>query len=297
MTSRPPPQPPEPGARRITVVTTCHARGYEDYGRTMVETFLEHTPPDVPLWLYTEGFEADRAGERLVVHDLVASAPELVAFKARHRDRPMARGEDPRLRFQPRVSYDETQRKLKLRLTRRFNGFRWDAIRFAHKSFAIFDAAERADTDVLIWIDADTRFFADLTRPMLESFVPPDRMVGCLKRRDYTECGFVAYNLRHPAVRGMLADFKAMYTRDLLFREQEFHDSWLFDVVRKRAERRGALSYDIAEGVGMRTRHVLINSRLGSFMDHLKGGRTAEGASSAVELVVPRTEAYWTERR
>ena len=297
MTNSPSPQGPEPAARRFTVVTTCHARGYEDYGRTMVETFLEHTPPDVPLWLYTEGFEADRAGERLVVHDLVASAPELVAFKARHRDLPMARGEDPRLRFQPRIAYDKKSHKLKVRLTRRFNGFRWDAIRFAHKSFAIFDAARRADTDVLIWIDADTRFFADLTRPMLESFVPPDRMVGCLKRRDYTECGFVAYNLRHPAVRGMLADFKAMYTRDLLFREQEFHDSWLFDVVRKRAERRGALSYDIAEGVGMRTRHVLINSRLGSFMDHLKGGRKAEGASSAEELVVPRTEAYWTERR
>jgi hypothetical protein len=47
----------------------------------------------------------------------------------------------------------------------------------------------------------------------------------------------------------------------------------------------------------MRTLHVLINSRLGSFMDHLKGGRKAAGASSAEELVVPRTEAYWTERR
>ena len=95
----------------------------------------------------------------------------------------------------------------------------------------------------------------------------------------------------------MLADLEAMYTQDLLFREREFHDSWLFDVVRRRAERRGALSYDIAEGVGMRTLHVLINSRLGSFMDHLKGGRKAAGASSAEELVVPRTEAYWTERR
>ena len=37
MTNSPSPQGPEPAARRFTVVTTCHARGYEDYGRTMVE--------------------------------------------------------------------------------------------------------------------------------------------------------------------------------------------------------------------------------------------------------------------
>jgi len=64
-----------------------------------------------------------------------------------------------------------------------------------------------------------------------------------------------------------------MYERDLLFHEREYHDSYLFDVIRRRAQARGVRVHDIAEGAGWRAKHVLINSRLGAFMDHLKGDR------------------------
>lgn len=282
--------------RRFALVTTCHARGYEAYGRRMVQTFLEHAPPDVQLWLYTEGFEADIVDPRLVVRDLVAASPPLVAFKARHRDNPLAHGQDRRRRFRPQRVYNNEQRKHRFRLFRRSEGFRWDAVRFAHKSFAIFDAARQAPADVLIWVDADTLFFADLNPALLESFVPPNCLLGCLKRRDYTECGFVAYNLRHPAIGTMLGDFERMYTEDLFLEEHEFHDSFLFDVVRRRLEKVGHRTHDIAEGIGQRSQHVLINSVLGSFMDHLKGDRKADGGSRTEDLIVPRPEAYWSQR-
>lgn len=278
--------------RRFAVVSTCHAAGYETYGRVMVSTFLEHWPAEVPLMLYHEGFEPPVSAGRIESHDLIETCPDLVAFKARHADNPRAHG-----RRLPWATLRLGSLHLPLPVRTRKGRFRWDAVRFAHKTYAIFDAARRTDADVLIWIDADTRFFAPVTMQELDILAPAGSAASCLRRRNYSECGFVAYNLRHPETVRLLAEFEAMYTQDLLFAEREFHDSYLFDVVRKRAQARGAHIHDIADGIGWQTSHVLINSRLGAFMDHMKGDRKGEGASRADDLIVKRTEAYWQQVR
>lgn len=280
--------------RRIAIVTTTHRAGYEQYGATMLAGFLRHMPADVPLHLYAEGFAPEPADpRRLVVHDLLAAAPGLVAFKARHRDNVLLKGLRAGRRFRPHWAWNRSGKR-RPRLFQPTLGYRFDAIRFAHKSFAVFDAARRVQADVLVWIDADTRFFADVPRELLESLVPPDCLVGHLAReRTYTECGVVAYNLRHPAMRDFLDDFEACYTQDRLLRELEFHDSWLFDRMLRRQRRRGHRAHDIAAGVGAQAEHVLVNSPLGAVMDHLKGDRKAEGQSRPGDLVIERQEAYW----
>lgn len=274
--------------RSFAVVTTCHAKGYENYGQRMVETYLAHWPAEVPLLLYHEGFEPPSSPGRIESRDLLASSPALAGFKQRHLDNPRAHGRRlpwARLRLGPL--------SLPLPVRTRKASYRWDAVRFAHKTFAIFDAARRTDADVLVWVDADTLFFGDVSPAELALLAPPDCTVACLRRPNHSECGFVAYNLRHPETRRLLAEFEAMYTQDLLFGEREYHDSYLFDVVRQRAEARGAKVHDIAEGAGWRAPHVLINSRLGAFMDHMKGGRKGEGRSRAEDLLAPREELYW----
>lgn len=275
-------------ARRFAAVTTCHAAGYQTYGQTMVETFLAHWPQEVPLMLYHEGFEPPSAPGRIEAHDLNAASPELVAFKARHRNNPRANG-----RWRPRRTLRLGTLAMPLPWRTRKAAYRWDAVRFSHKSYAVFDAARRTDADVLIWIDADTLFFADVDLAELVALAPADSAVSCLRRPNHSECGFVVYNLRHPETRRLLDEFEAMYSQDLLFAEKEFHDSFLFDVVRERAEARGAPVHDIAQGAGWSASHVLINSRLGRFMDHMKGGRKTEGRSRAGDLLVQRDEAYW----
>ena len=126
-------------------------------------------------------------------------------------------------------------RKPKLKLRRKQNiGYRWDAVRFSHKTFSIFAAAERCTTDVLFWVDADIQFFADIPLSFLEEIMPVDCMVSFLARPQFSECGFVGYNLRHPTTSKFLKEFKALYTTDSLFRENQWHDSYLFDVIRKR---------------------------------------------------------------
>lgn len=223
--------------RTFSVVTTCHAVGYAEYGRRMIETFDRHWPEKIPLILYRENFEPEVPSSRIIVRDLIESCPDLIAFKRRHADNPLAHGQTQRYRF--RLSRNPYKNRIKLGERNWGSGFRWDAVRFAHKAFAIFHAAAHTDTDVLIWVDADSLFFAAPSREELESFVPPDCFVGCLKRPTYSECGFIAYNLRHPATRQMLAAFERLYTEDELFRQYEFHDAYLFDVVRRQVERAG----------------------------------------------------------
>jgi hypothetical protein len=64
-----------------------------------------------------------------------------------------------------------------------------------------------------------------------------------------------------------------------------------------RAEARGDLTWDIAEGIGHRASPVLINSSLGEFMDHIKGNRKEAGVSRADDLIVKRDEAYWQQMK
>lgn len=279
--------------RRFAAVTTCHAAGYEAYGRRMIESFTRHWPEDVPLLVYHEGFTPEQAVGQVIPRDLLASSPELADFKRRHAENPAAHGAR-----RPRRSLKLFGGRVRLPLPLRKAAYRWQAVRFAHKTFCIFHAARNTAADVLIWVDADTHFFADVSLEELESFIPEDSFVGCLKRRNHTECGFVAYNLRHPATAAFLQDFESFYTQDRLFQEREYHDSYLFDVARLRAEQGGAHSYDIGEGIGLQASHVLINSRLGRFMDHMKGdSRKEAGSSRSSDLLVPRDEAYWAARR
>lgn len=263
----------------------------------MIESCDRHLPGDVALWVYAEGFTPEIHSERVIAVDLLQSCPDLVAFKERHGDNLRARGEERRgKRPWVRVKWNRPNSRLpkvKLKWIDWGIGYRWDAVRFSHKCFAIFDAAKRSGADVLCWMDADIVVFQDIPRSFIEGLVPLDCLLGFLKRPGCSECGLVAYNLRHPAINEFLAAFQALYTQDALFREREYHDSWLFDVVRRRFEKRRHKTHDIAGGLGQRAGHVFINSPLGRYMDHMKGGRWAAGSSSLDDLIVVRPEAYW----
>lgn len=275
--------------RTFAAVTTCHGKGWNRYGRTMVETFDRHWPREVTLDLYAEGFEPDLQSDRVIVRDLLVESPELAAFKQRHADNLASHGSGNQPRWHVRVDW----RKLKIRIKRKTTlGYRWDAVRFSHKVFAIFEAARHCPADVLFWLDADIRFFADIPVGFLEELMPPECMVSFLRRPKFSECGFVGYNLRHPAIRDFLSEFEALYTTDSLFKERQWHDSYLFDVVKRRFEKQGHKTHDIAQGLGAQVGHIFVNSKLGRYMDHKKGERKTVGASYTSDLKVSRDQTY-----
>ena len=277
--------------RSFAIVTTCNADGYELYGRDMVSSVDRYFPRDIPVYLYAEGFHPKIASDRVFVRDLLVSCPELVDFKRRHRDNPAAHG----LLGSPRLRVIVQWHKLRLKI-RRIDwglGYRWDAIRFSHKVFALDHAARSCGTDVLFWMDADIRLFADVSRAFLNELMPDQCIVSCLRRPKFSECSFVGLNLRHSGIWSFLNMFVNHYTTDAIFGEREHHDSFLFDIIRRRHEKLGHASYDIAEGIGKYCHHVFINSKLGICMDHMKGTRKTHGGSKSKDLISDREEAYW----
>ena len=256
--------------RRFAAVSTCHGDGYERYGRRMVESFDRHWPKSIPLHFYVENFAPSEASPRVHFKDLHASSDDLVAFKKRHADNPRAHGSGNRPRWNFRI--DVKRRKFKIRRKTSI-GYRWDAVRFSHKVFALLAAVERCDADVLIFLDADTYSTRDIPLSLLEETIPEDRLVGYLGRPRDAETGFVSYNLRHPAIHEFFTEFGDMYRTDALFRERQWCDGYLFDMLRKRFQKMGHHSFDIARGSDAEDGHVFQTSPLGRYMTHDKGTR------------------------
>lgn len=279
--------------RKISAVTTCHDKGYAAYGRDMIQSFDQHVPTDVSLLIYTENFEPELMSTRLIYRDLHASCPELVAFKQRHKNNPLAHG-GGRKKFKFKMNLKKPS--IKIKRVKVLNGYQWDAVRFSHKMFSIFNAAKLCDSDILIWLDADIFIFRDIPKNFLDPLLPGNCLVSYLARPNYySECGFVGYNLRHPAIWDFLREFEDYYRKDSIFKLPEFHDSYVFDVVRRHFEQQGCQTYDLSQGVGTIADHVFVNSQLGQYMDHKKGERKLSGKSHPSDFVVDRNEQYWRD--
>jgi hypothetical protein len=265
---------------RYCVVTTFNAAGYEKYGHRMIQTFLQNWPAEVDLIVYAENCVVTESAANLAVHDLEAASPELVAFKAQWRDVPKANGD---------VSADPARARRK----DSGKGFKWDAVRFAHKVYSIFHCAKHTQTDWLLWMDADTVCHSPVTIKDLDRLCPKSQDLCFLGRRNkYSECGLYAMRLNSVATQVFLQKFQTAYddAETGIFALAEWHDSFVFDHVRTQcALKELDWSSHLITGEG----HPLINSDWGAYLDHLKGDRKDLGRSKRADLKVPRTEAYW----
>jgi hypothetical protein len=175
-------------------------------------------------------------------------------------------------------------------------GFKWHAIRFAHKVYAIFDAAKNTDADILVWMDADMVCHSPITMSTLQRLIPADKDICFLGRKGkYTECGLYSMNLRSDSVQAFLKHFQWMYdhAEDGIFKLAEWHDSFVFDAIRNHVKTNELdWSSHLITGEG----HPLINCEWGAYLDHLKGDdRKTMGHSKPIDLKVKRTEEYWSK--
>lgn len=267
---------------KIAVVTTFHKAGLDQYAQKMIDTFIENWPKAVTLYVYAEKCVPKISDHNQVVLKDLDSVQELVNFKNQWKSVPKANGD---------VSNDPVRNKRK----DAGKGFKWNAVRFAHKVYAIFDCARTTDADILFWMDADNVCHSPITLEKLESFCPLTQDLGFLGREGkYTECGLYSMNLRSRAVQDFLREFQRMYddAEHGIFTLEEWHDSFVFDAVRKKFRgqiRENNWSRGIIKGEG----HPLINSEWGAYLDHLKGDRKSLGRSKINDLKVKRTEGYW----
>jgi hypothetical protein len=244
----------------------------------MIQTFLTNWPNNVVLVVYAEGCTVTETAPNLIVRDL-DQVPELLAFKNQWRGVAKANGD---------VSQDPVRSKRR----DAGKGFKWDAVRFAHKVYSIFDCAKQSDSDYLLWMDADMVCHSPITIEKLDTLCTKD-LCFLGRRGKFSECGLYAMNLRSGDVREFLRKFQEYYdfAEQGIFTLDEWHDSFVFDAVRQvvSVDSRDWSSHLIT-GEG----HPLINSEWGAYLDHLKGNRKSLGRSAEKDLKVARTEQYWT---
>ncbi len=272
--------------RSLAVITTFPPNRWEAYAKRMLESFIANWPNDVKLYVYYEKKLPEIINSKIEYINLEEVNPGLVKFKERHKNDPVANGELQEIpggvRRRPEAGEKDYSKA----------SFLWDAVRFAHKTYCVYHAIRNINTDLILWLDADTYTFKSISKEFVLNLIPENKLVNYLGRGDkFPECGWVSYNKQHPQITEFINAWIELYEKDTLFKHLEWHDSYVFwQVLKQIAPDQGA---DIGKGAGAKGHHIFVNSVLGEYIDHLKGKRKIKGKSSKTDLKVSRNQDYW----
>lgn len=244
----------------------------------MLGTFAKMWPGDIKLLFYREDHRDLPSFKNVEYREL----PDWhYRWKARHKDHPDAHGRNPK----------------RNRRGRGFD-FRRDCVRFSHKVAALTDAAAGINEGWLIWYDADIVTHERVDREWLLSLVPRERYLSWLARRNsHPECGFMIFRAYLPQHKIFMAEMRRIYESDDVFKENETHDSYIFQKVAERLEAAGQMESPFnLSGEHCRTHHPFVACRLGERLDHLKGRRKGLGRSPEGTTNKRRKEPHWKRR-
>lgn len=143
------------------------------------------------------------------------------------------------------------------------NDYRFQANRFCQKVFAYSDQ-RLPDDGWRYWIDADVEIHRDIPSFNWESL---DYAYLGRKVWHHSECGFLGFNMQSEGIPQMLNRIAWFYRSGRVFSLPEWHDSYVFDVVRR--EFNGLLGHNISgTSIAM---HPWPETILGKFSVHHKG--------------------------
>jgi hypothetical protein len=278
--------------KNITVVTTFHQPGLEKYGQRFLDSFAERVDPAIKLLVYAEDCTPQVQSSNITVFDAFKVLPKLNDFKSKWTNVPYANGN---IENHPaRKGRKDWQKE-----------FKWDAVRFANKVYAVFDACERS-TDWVAWMDADTFVHNNWTHEQFSDLLPDDKWITYVGRgkgsQTWPECGFYGLNLNHPVCKEFLKEFERFYedAENGMFKLVEWHDSFIFGHILNLLKTYNPDVLDYSAEMYLREAksggggHPLINTKLGQWIDHLKGARKDTGKSLTKDIMVKRKETYWT---
>lgn len=241
---------------KITIVTSWGPGGWDLYARRFVNSFLAYFPDRCVLRAYYHDHELpDDApqSDRIEYVDLNTVAG-LVEFKKRNADKT---GGDP------------------------YN-FRFDAIKFCNKVWAIDDAWWEAK-DWLIWLDADTYATKNIPDEFFDLILTADFVWLDRTDIDYAETSFMAFRSNSDAF-DIILRTKTAYNIDDVFEYREWHDGYVFTLAaREIVEEYGISVRNLSEGCkGLDAFH---QSPLAEYMTHLKGNKKNGGAPLRIKPV------------
>jgi hypothetical protein len=241
----------------FSAVTTFNLEKHK-YGIEMINSFFANWPDEIKLTAYIENAGAidDKlVKNKIIIKEFHENIPEYRYFLKK---------------FKEKEKYTDD--------------FRFNVFRFAHKVYAISKAMKDVKTKYLIWLDSDIKTHKKIPISFLHSLVDDTRYLSYLGRENisikhlnYSECGFLIFNTEHFIHSQFWKDMMQMYDGGKLFQEKEWHDSYIFDVVRKNLEITANIKNINISDMGLvdikSEDHVFVASVLGKFMDHKKGNR------------------------
>ena len=170
------------------------------YGQRLIDSWQQRVDPKIKLIVYAEDCEPETNGTNVEVLDAKFILTKLNAFKERWGNVPKANGKCPCPEKRPRDYHKE---------------FKWDAVRFANKVYAVFDACEAEDTDWVVWVDGDTFVHSDWSYDNFARLLPKESWLTFVGRgqgsQTWPECGFYGLNLNDKQCRKFLKDFEEAY--------------------------------------------------------------------------------------
>jgi len=276
----------------ISVVTTFHPEGMQKYGQRFLDSFANMVDKNINMLVYAENCNPrNKDPEQIKIID-AKEVTKLNAFKERWGNVPKANGTPP----------DD----IKARRPRDWHkAFKWDAVRFANKVYAVFHAAETCGTDWLVWMDADTFVHNSWSYKQFAKLLPNDKWLTYVGRgkgsQTWPECGFYGMNLKHPMCIEFLKEFERFYedADNGIFELEEWHDSFVFGHILNQLTPIDSNVLDYSADMYIKSAktggggHPLINTELGTWIDHMKGARKDKGKSLDKDIIVKRKESYW----
>lgn len=223
---------------KIGIVSTFSDSGYHEYANVFVGSLEKYFDSSIEITLYTDNIKINSS--KIKQLPLESSIPDLVKFKSRNKEKT-------------------------------YKNFLYDGVRFSHKSYAICHASENLNTDIMIWLDADTLVKKEITSEYLGNFLPKGFFTSYLGRPGtYTETGFIAFDLNHKHKTEFFNKFKNYYDSDDIYNLDAFTDCHVYDSTRMQFEKEGKIkSHNLTPGLGKNN----FNNTFVDHMVHFKGNR------------------------
>lgn len=224
----------------IGIISTFSDVGYEEYGHWFVNSVKKFVDPSIQVFLYTDNVEF-KTSKNITIQNLEKSVPELTKFKIRNCNRVP-------------------------------ESFMFDAVRFSHKSYCLFNSAQTKNVDILCWLDSDSEIINKITPEYIEQFVDENKFVSYLGRgKMYTETGFLVFNMRHHYAQEFFERFIEYYNNDTIYNLSAQLDCHVFDAVRLQMEQEGKIKNNDISPKGVSKNHF--DSALNGFITHYKGDK------------------------
>jgi hypothetical protein len=226
------------------ILTSFNEKYWQEIAETTVGQLDLNWPDSDKIFLYHQlNSIPKKFKKRTDWIDLYSSCPDLPKFVEKWKDHPKANGA---------------------------KNFRTNAVKFVHKTFAIWNQAKLQKEGWLIWLDVDAFVYKKIDKDFLNRVCPNEYSISFMGRPGkYSECGWIGFNLSHPKTMDFILEWERLYLSGDFIDLPETHDSWTFDYIRKNWNRPD-LFFNVNSAAKTK-KHPFSQSMIGTHIVHAKG--------------------------